>query len=205
MAIRRQWIGARERGRQRSRARRQNAGNNDIANSSSAAIPISVLKVREMGTKKPDWAESDPVPSSDGVLVPFSSQRFATLAEAEQQVTDQAVEYVKEFYRAEYPLPGDWTVPVSVIEKNAVTAIVGEEFEKDFGNGVTGKMYRAHLRLDVNSALRKGLIASWHDQIVAHRLTELGGCLGLATLCLATCAGYFRLDTLTAGQYRRRS
>ncbi len=195
---------ARERARKRAHARQKNAGNNNIATAGSPAIPISVLKVRETRTKKPDWAEADPVPSSDGVLVPFSSQRFATLAEAEQQVTDQALEYVKEFYRPEYPLPGDWTVPVSVIEQSSVNAFVGEKFEKDFGNGVAGTMYRAHLRLDVNSALRKGLIASWHDQIVAHRLTELGGFLGLATLCLATCAGYFRLDTLTAGQYRRR-
>ncbi|MGE5194668.1 MAG: hypothetical protein ACM3U2_19420, partial [Deltaproteobacteria bacterium] len=118
------------------------------------------------------------------MLVALSSQRFATIGEAEEQVTAQAVDYLRKFYRDEYPLRGDWTVPVAVIEQNALNSVVGEMFDKDFGNGVTQKMYRAHLRLDVNSALRQAVHASWHDQIVARRLTELGGILGLATLML---------------------
>lgn len=163
-----------------------------------------VLKILRTQSPPPAWVDKGPVPSDDGMLVPISSQRFATLGEAEQQLTDRAAGYVKEFYRAEYPLPGDWTVPVSVIEKNGISAIVGEQLDKDFGNGMVVKMYRAHLLLHVNSALRKGLHESWNEQIVAHRLKELGGFLGLATLALATIAGYFRLDDLTSGQYRRR-
>src|SRR5262249_31756632 len=107
-------------------------------------------------------------------------------------------------YHDAYPLAGDWTVPVALIDQNAVNAIVGEVFDKDFGNGVTGKMYRAHLRLDMNSSLRKALQGSWNNQIVNHRLIELGGILGLATLTLASLAGYYRLDDATHGQYRRR-
>lgn len=163
-----------------------------------------VLKVRETGTKPPFWAGTEPVASGDGVLVPMSSQRFATLGEAEQQVTAQAVAYVRKFYDSECPLSGDWTVPLAIIEQNAVNTIVGEEFEKDFGNGVTGKMYRAHLRMDVGPALRKALHASWQDQVVSHRLMMLGGIMGVVTLMLATSTGYFWLDDATGGQYRRR-
>jgi hypothetical protein len=163
-----------------------------------------VLRVRGTASAPPDWAGKEPVLGKDGVLVALSSQRFATIGEAEEQVTGQAVECVKKFYRDEYPLPGQWTVPVSVIEQNALNTMVGEMYDQDFGNGVTGKMYRAHLRLSLSPTLRDALHASWHDQVVAHRLLELGSLLGLATLALATCAGYFRLDDLTGGQYRRR-
>jgi hypothetical protein len=157
------------------------------------------LHVQKTEKGAPDWAEKDPVATDDGVLVALSSQRFATLAEAEQQVTSQAASYIKNHYRDEYPLSGDWTVPVSLIEKHAVREFIGEEFEKDFG-----KMYRAHLRISLDSNLRRAVHGSWRDQIALHRLGLFGGALGAATLLLATCAGYFKLDDLTGGQYRRR-
>ncbi|HEY2253026.1 MAG TPA: hypothetical protein VGH74_18265, partial [Planctomycetaceae bacterium] len=163
-----------------------------------------VLKVAVTGTCAPDWADKDPQPNDKGILVPLSSQRFATLEEAAQQLTAKAVAYVKEFYQNEYPLAGDWTVPVSILERNAVREVVGEKLDQDFGNGIRGTMYRAHAQLELNSALRQGLHDSWHGQIVSHRLTVLGSMLGLMTLMLATSAGYFRLDDLTGGLYRRR-
>src|SRR5262245_10949767 len=170
-----------------------------------AASPLSgVLRVRGTASAPPDWAGKEPVRGNEGVLVALSSQRFATIGEAEEQVTAQAVECIKTFYRDEYPLPGQWTVPVTVIDQTALNTMVGEMYDQDFGNGVSGKMYRAHLRLTLSPGLRDALHASWHDQVVAHRLKELGGILGLATLALATFAGYFRLDDLTRGQYRRR-
>ncbi len=168
------------------------------------AVVSGVLRVRGTASAPPEWEGKDPVPSNDGVLVALSSQRFATIGEAEEQATALAADYVKKFYHDEYPLRGDWTVPVSVIEQNSLNAMVGEVFEKDFGNGVREKMYRAHVRLDMNSALRKALHATWNEQLVNHRLKELGGGLGLATLLLAICAGYFRLDDWTGGKYRRR-
>jgi hypothetical protein len=163
-----------------------------------------VLKVLETHVGAPVWAGKEPIPGDHGILVSLSSQRFATLQEAEQQLTAQAVAYVRQFYRDEYAMSGDWTVPVSIIERNAVHNLVGEEFDKDFGNGIQATMYQAHLQLELNSALRKALHDSWQGQVVSHRLTVLGSMLGLVTLMLATSAGYFRLDDLTGGLYRRR-
>ncbi|MBI3865854.1 MAG: hypothetical protein HY290_28605 [Planctomycetia bacterium] len=163
-----------------------------------------VLRVRETLPREPEWAKSGALPGDSGVLVPLSSQRFATLTEAEEQVTQLATGYIRNFYRDEYPLEGDWSVPVNLIEKHAVKALVGEELEKDFGNGIKGKMYRAHLQLDLNSKLRQGLHESWRDQIVKHRLTMLGTGLGMVTVMLAASAGYFRLNEMTHGQYRGR-
>jgi hypothetical protein len=182
------------------------ASGDSVAAFRPVAKLTDVLRVQGTASAPPDWQGKEPVPDSDdsGVLVSLSSQRFATLGEAEGQVTALAVDYVKKFYQKEYPLRDDWTVPVSVIHDNAVNAIVGEVFDKDFGNGVTEKMYRAHLRLNLNQSLRQALHASWNDQLVNHRLWELGGGLALATLVLGTCAGYFRLDDWTDGRYRRR-
>jgi hypothetical protein len=175
-----------------------------VSDADSSRPAGSVLRVRETLPHEPEWAKVGPLPSDPGVLVPLSSQRFATLAEAEEQVTQLAVDYVKKFYRDENPLPGDWTVPVSLIDKYAVNALCGEELEKDFGNGIQGKMYRAHLRLDLSSKLRQALHESWRGQIVSQRLTMLGAGLGMVTVMLAASAGYFRLNEMTQGQYGGR-
>jgi hypothetical protein len=187
---------------------------NATINNQSTAVVINgtklsrpsqgVLRVHETLPNEPDWAKTGPLPADPGILVPLSSQRFATIAEAEEQVTQLAVDYVKQFYKDEYPLKGEFTVPVSLVEKYAVKTLVGEELEKDFGNGLTGKMYRAHLRLDVNSKLRDALHESWNEQLVKQRLTTLGSGLGVVTVLLASVAGYFRLNEMTQGQYRNR-
>src|SRR6185312_13553437 len=115
-----------------------------------ASVLTSVLKVRGMQHEAPEWAGKDPVPNGESVLVPLSSQMWATMGEAERQITERAAAYVKEFYRDEYPIPGEWTVPVAVLEQNAVSALVGEEIDKDFGGEIgKKKMFRAHLRLEM--------------------------------------------------------
>jgi len=158
-----------------------------------------VLRARSIVYEEPDWARKGPVPDDKGILVSLSSQRFATLDEAQQQVTRLAVGYVKNFYASEHPARGEWNVPVSVIDQYAVNTIVGQQIEKDFG-----KMYLVHLRLNLNDRLRGSLQETWRGQIVTQRLWMLGGGVGLMTLLLGTTAGYFRLDNLTGGKYRGR-
>src|SRR5262249_34976761 len=126
------------------------AGMDDEATCNLPCATTGILHVQKTDKRAPDWAEKDPVATDDGVLVAISSERFATMAEAEQQVTANAAGYIKNHYRDEYPLSGDWTVPVSLIEKHALREFVGEELEKDFG-----KMYRAHVRISLDSNLRR--------------------------------------------------
>lgn len=166
----------------------------------AASLPTTdSLHVSKTARGLPDWAEKEAVPADEGILVPLSSQRFATLQEAEQQVTAQAVQYISRFYRDEYPLSGNWTVPVSLIREHAVGEFVGEELDKDFG-----KMYRAHLRLKLDASVRRAVHESWHEQIAQYRLKGFGGALGAVTLVLGTIAGYLKLDDLTSGQFRTR-
>jgi hypothetical protein len=165
---------------------------------------MAVLHVRETLPQEPDWAKTSALPNDNGVLVTLSSERFATLAEAEEHVTERALAFVRDRYREEFPLPGEWMAPVSLIEPHGVKSLVGEELDKDFGNGLQTKMYRAHLRLELNSQLRDAVHDWWRGQVVSQRLTTLGTGLGMITVLLAATAGYFRLNALTQGQYGGR-
>jgi hypothetical protein len=165
--------------------------------------PPARLAVRSISTDDPKWTSG--VQTTDGrELICRSSQRFATLIEAEEQITTEALTLVKEHYKNEYPLAGDWQVPVELVNRYGVKDLVGEVMDKDFGNGFKDKMYRAHLRLDYSPELQNALHVSWRGQTARHRLLILGSIFGLVTLMLGTSAGYFKLDDATDGAYRRR-
>jgi hypothetical protein len=164
----------------------------------------AMLHVRETLPREPDWAKPKPELSDGGVLVTLSSERFATLAEAEEQVTERALAFVRDRYHKEYPLPGEWKAPVSLVKQHAVKSLVGEELDKDFGNGLKTKMYRAHVQLELNSQLNDAVHEWWRGQVVNQRLTTLGTGLGLITVLLGATAGYLRLNALTHGEYGTR-
>ncbi len=144
------------------------------------------------------------VTSFTGLQIALSSERWVTLEEAEQQVTASVVQRVMAHFHEEYPQGVSWSAPVALIDKYAVRECVGESLDKDFGNGLTQKMYRVHVLLELSPAVRQTLYASWRGQVVDRRLQVLGGLFGLVTLMLATSAGYFRLDDLSVGKYRGR-
>ncbi|MSR57147.1 MAG: hypothetical protein EXS05_05695 [Planctomycetaceae bacterium] len=161
------------------------------------------LKVRSTSSDDPQWNAKPRFVNGREVMC-LSSQRFATLPLAEEHITSEALKQVKQHYQGEFPLSGDWQVPVSAVDHYGVKDLVGEVIDKDFGNGISAKMYRAHLQLDYSPELSDAIHESWRGQIVNHRLLILGSMLGLVTLMLSSAAGYFRLDELTGGAYRRR-
>jgi hypothetical protein len=158
------------------------------------------LKVKQISNNS-NWTSTETVAGRE--LIKLSSQRFATLIEAEEQVTAEARETIKQRYRSEFPLAGDFEVPLAIVEKSVVDSM-GEVMDKDFGGGITGKMYRAHLSLDFSPELQTALHGSWRGEIAKHRLVVLGSLTALVTMMLSTAAGYFRLDDLTGGNYRKR-
>lgn len=166
--------------------------------------PNELLKIRQMSSVAPSWADATPDPKGDSTTVVVSSQRFATLEEAERQATERVLALVHSHFHDEHPQRGAWQAPLSEVEAHAVEQVTGESLDKDFGNGIQGRMYRVHARLNLSPELRKALYGTWRAQVVDRRLTILGSILALVTLMLGTSATYIRLDDRTGGQLRWR-
>lgn len=186
--------------------------------SSANSVASARLKVRQVSSDDPKWTAGSYFVGGREVVV-LSSQRFATLAEAEENVTAMALQQIREHWSGEalldfsgqqLRLPQSLRsedvrgVVVDLVDRFAVKDLVGEVMDWDFKNGTTGKMYRAHLRLDFTPQLHDALQERGRALIVEGRVLHFGGLLGLVTLMLATAAGYFKLDDATAGAYRRR-
>ncbi|MFN0055480.1 MAG: hypothetical protein ACKV0T_25315 [Planctomycetales bacterium] len=161
------------------------------------------LHVRKVASDEPEWVKGASMIDGRPQVV-VSSERFVTLAEAEHQVTQWALFRVREHFQHDFPGWNVWPAAIPILDQHAVRDLVAEVRDKDFGNGVNAKIYRAHLRLDFTPKLRDSLSVAWRESLASRRLTAMGGVLGLTTLMLGTAAGYFRLDLLTAGLYRRR-
>jgi len=182
-----------------------------VSHGPDATMPVTVeadiaprLKVRRISSDDPGWKEETTY--VDGREVhSLSSQRFATLALAEEQATEQLLTRIKAHYHNQFPLEANTARLMEMVNLFAIKDSVGEVIDKwDFGNGITGKMYRAHFRYDFTPQLHDALSTHWRGQTIEHRIGILGGMLGLVTLMLGTAAGYFRLDDATGGKYRGR-
>lgn len=164
------------------------------------------LRVRSTSSDDPKWTET-PTFISGRELISLSSGRFATIAEAEEQVASQALARARQHFSGMDTI--DWHADqvrvAELIDQNAVKDCVGEVIPNyDFGNGIKATMYRVHARIDLNAQLADALQNFARDKTVDRRLMSLGGLLGLVTLMLGTAASYFRLDDATNGAYRKR-
>jgi len=62
-------------------------------------------------------------------------------------------------------------------------------------------VYEATLEADFSTARRDAIRAAFRRELVARRLTVLGGILGFVLVCLAAVASYIRADEATKGYY----
>jgi len=92
-------------------------------------------------------------------------------------------------------VPPQWKPPshllTRMIAKTEVHPIV-----RDYGT-----LYEATLDANFSPYHRSQILAAYQRQVVAHRLTVLGGSLGFILACLAALAGYIRADEATRGYY----
>jgi hypothetical protein len=170
------------------------------------------LRVRRISSEDPKLT----VPaaqSRDPNQFCLSSERYATLDEAETHLTGLVLGRVRELCSLEDPEIGVWLSHrfaansqflVDLVNQEGVKELAGEVIDWDFKNGTTGKMYRAHLRFDFSPELRRALRERWQGETAERRLLLLGAVVGLVTLMLGTAAGYFRLDDATGGAFRGR-
>jgi hypothetical protein len=173
----------------------------------AAPITKTRLSARSTVAEPPEWsktAQEQPAPPESERVI--SSGKFASLEEAEQDVTNKALQLLDSRFREE--LKSDARLTVDLIDRYAVNDLVVERFEKQFdltdGRQLSAPMYVAHLKLELAPGLRDAVYANWASELVNRRITTLGGMTALVTLMLGTAAVYFRLNEATGGAHQRR-
>jgi hypothetical protein len=171
-----------------------------------ATIQIASTHFRARGTsdKPPVWLgdQSDSI-RNDGRIkkLSVSSQWFATPDEALDQVTRRSEEVVSQTFleQKDRSLAG---LSFGVIEHSTVGDCQLERIIKDFGKGLREPMFRAHVRLNIDTSSGSMLHQHWAARIRYSNLWRLG----IATVCLTLCLGAFgqllRWNRATAGRYR---
>lgn len=157
----------------------------------------------ESDSKLPEWVVETPLVVADKQLVVLSSQRFATVEEADAQVMKLAREVVIKDLKAVYAYEPEPPVSDRDIESRAFGRRHVEQSVRKSGTN-TFTVYRVHRQLELSPSLRSALEPQWREKIVNHRLGILAALAGLLTLTAATAAAYFRIDTRTGAMYRRR-
>jgi hypothetical protein len=96
-------------------------------------------------------------------------------------------------------VPAQWKPPAHFIDRlvrqTRVKPVVKDSL-KDLGI-----LYEATLEVDFSPPRRAEIVAAYHRDLVARRMSLLGGGLGFTLVCLAALAGYIRADEATKGYY----
>jgi hypothetical protein len=92
-------------------------------------------------------------------------------------------------------IPTQWKPPAPLITRMIVKDQI-RPIARDYGT-----VYEATLETDFSTARRDAIRAAYLRELVARRLTILGGSLGFVLVCLAAVSGYIRADEATKGYY----
>jgi hypothetical protein len=151
----------------------------------------------------PSWIREQPLGEGETRLVVLTSEQYATVEEAEQELLAKTSRLLQADFVNRSPGAGTWSIPEELvrsaaIRKSHVEPIVRTSGVSDF------RVYRVHWQTELSPAVRDSLYPAWRAQVVEKRLWSLGSLFGLFTLVVATATAYLRLDTRTSGAYRRR-
>lgn len=117
----------------------------------------------------------------------------ATEPRAEADARVQLLRQVREWLAPE--VPASWRPPARMIDRLVVAKHV-RPVVKPYGT-----LYVATFEADLSPPQRQQIVGVYQRQLVARRLTVLGGALGFVLACLAAVAGYIRTDEATKGYY----
>jgi hypothetical protein len=152
----------------------------------------------------PEWVR-EPNPgtrSDDRFDLTLSSQRFATVEEAREQLWSRLVEQIRVHQREKYPEMAGWnlepgpTLNAGILQR---VCIVGWPLEV---GGFEEEVYQLHWDVQLNDRTRQRLYAAWRPQEIQKRLTWLGSALGGVTLLLGTTAFALRRRPERTGRNR---
>jgi hypothetical protein len=172
------------------------------AEAKSSDQPIAEA-LPEGESKLPEWVAEKQLVVADKQLVVLTSQRFATVQEADDQVLQLARRAVADDLKKVYSYEGEPPLSDSEIESMGFGRRHVEQSRRNSGTN-TFTVYQVHRQLELSPSLRSALEPRWREQIVNKRLGILAALAGVLTLTVATAAAYFRIDTRTRAAYRRR-
>jgi len=95
-------------------------------------------------------------------------------------------------------VPHAWKPRAAMINRLMLATEV-HPVEKDLGT-----MYEATIRADFSPHRRTEIVRVYEHELVAQRLTLLGGVIAFVLACLAALAGYIKADEATKGYYTNR-
>jgi hypothetical protein len=123
----------------------------------------------------------------------ISGRLSATVDRARDDARLQLEREVTEWLTPE--VPTQWKPPASLVS-GMIRKTDIRPMTKDYGT-----VYEANLEADFSPSVRDEIRAAYQRELVARRLTILGGSLGFVLTCLAAVAGYIRADEATRGYY----
>jgi hypothetical protein len=151
---------------------------------------------------RPKWMDGVTDPAAEVVI---EGSPKVTPEEAITSALAKAAEFLKQEHAKVYGEHGPWNLPLDVVSDHAQVDRFVEPYKVVTAGepqGITTN--RAFVLISLSPEVRQQVYLTWREQIVQRRLWAFGGVFGLATLIVASAAGYLRLDTLSHGAYRRR-
>lgn len=135
----------------------------------------------------PEWVDDQPEvhPLIDEQRHVLVSDQWATLEEADAQLTQQAAEKLEWYLAKAYPSARGWVPDAAAIaESGAVTRRVHETSTLPIGE-FNPTLYRMYWELELTPDVRAKLLDAWRPFAVQQRVTWLGVGLGVLTLVFA--------------------
>lgn len=142
----------------------------------------------------PEWVESDPeihrlIDERREVLV---SDQWATLEEADAQLTNLAALKLSNYLAWEHPSAAGWMPDAeTIVQSGAVTRRLHETSTLPIGE-FNPSLYRMYWELELTPDVRAKLLEAWRPFAVQQRITWLGIGIGVLTLAFALVGGLLR-------------
>jgi hypothetical protein len=122
----------------------------------------------------------------------LTSDQWATVDEADAQLTTLAAAELSRYLAAEHPQAAGWVPDAgAIVQSGAVTRRVHETSTLPIGE-FNPPLYRVYWQLELTPTVRDQLFEAWRPFAVSQRLVWLGAALGAATLLFAALAAILR-------------
>jgi hypothetical protein len=121
----------------------------------------------------PAWVKELENPPLGSSLVSFSSDRFASIEEAEKQLWDKARDRVNRELQPRFTKYTQWRPPADFLTAHGlILERLIERTTLDVGTFVE-PMYRVHWKVSISKSVRDSLVAAWRPTVQETRLRDV--------------------------------